>query len=97
MVSSPSAVDLLSADQRDGRLNGRRPSRHHEALLAHIHDAFAALHQRAWDATDAVARRIVGPAAIAVAPRSAKIIGSHRVPGQTVIRVVVPAIIGSDV
>src|SRR3954452_8618481 len=96
MVSSPSAVDLLSADQRDGRLNGRRPSRHHEALLAHVHDAIAALHQRAWDATDAVARRIVGPATIAVAPRSAEVIGSHGVPGQTLVSVVVSAIVGSD-
>lgn len=37
------------------------------------------------------------PAAIAVTPRSAEVIGSHRVPGQTVIRVVVTAIIRSDV
>src|SRR5947209_8632798 len=74
-----------------------RPSRRYQSLLADIHDAIPALHQRARDAADAIAGCVVGPVVVAVAPWAAEVICPHGVPGQSLARVVVTAIVGTDV
>ena len=60
-------------------------------LLAVVHDAVRALDRGAGYAADAVARRVVGPAGIAVAnatPGAVEVVGPHSVPGDTYVGVI---------
>src|SRR5580704_15673037 len=51
-------------------------------LLANVENAVPTSDDRAGRAKDAVARRVISPAAVTVPPGPARIIGPHRVPLQ---------------
>src|SRR4051795_5141365 len=97
MISSP--LSRLSRKHSLEAMSGSISAAHRRSgpLLTYIHDAIPALHQRAGDAADAVAGRVVGPVSVAVGPWPAVVVGPHGIPGQILVRIVVAGIVVSDV